>query len=54
MNKASEIMSEDMQQISKRYETNNGCETARTKWTFKTRQTNKKFIYYNNKTYINT
>ena len=27
-----------MQQISKRYETNNGCETTRTKWTFKTRR----------------
>ena len=25
-----------MQQMSKRYETNNGCKTARTKWTFKT------------------
>ena len=48
-------MSEDMQQMSKRYETNNGCEMARTKWTFKTRRMNKnKFIFYNNKTYINT
>ena len=28
-------MSEDMQQMSKRYETNNGCKTTRTKWTFK-------------------
>ena len=27
-----------MQQMSKRYETNNGCKTARTKWTFKTRR----------------
>ncbi len=24
-----------MQHMSKRYETNNGCKTARTKWTFK-------------------
>ena len=24
-----------MQQMSKRYETNNGCKMARTKWTFK-------------------
>ena len=43
-------MSEDMQHMSKRYETNNGCNTTRTKWTFKTRRTNKnKFIFYNNK-----
>ena len=42
----------DMQQMSKRYETN---ETARTKGTFKNKATNKnKFIFYNNKTYIDT
>ena len=28
-------MKEDMQQMSKRYETNKSCKTARTKWTFK-------------------
>ena len=38
-------MSEDMQQMSKRYETNNGCKTAWTKWTFKTRRTNKTNLY---------
>ena len=38
-------MREDMQQMSKRYETNNGCETARTKWTFKTRRRTKTNLY---------
>ena len=28
-------MEEDMQQMSKKYETNKSCKTARTKWTFK-------------------
>ena len=42
----------DMQQISKRYETNEtskGCKTARTKGTFKTRRQTKQ-IYIHNKT----
>ena len=30
-----------MQQMSKRYETNKSCKTARTKWTFKTRRRTK-------------
>ena len=34
-----------MQQMSKRYETNNGCKTARTKWTFKTRRRTKTNLY---------
>ena len=34
-----------MQQMSKRYETNNGCEIARTKWTFKTRWRTKTNLY---------
>ena len=34
-----------MQQMSKGYEINNGCETAWTKGTFKTRRTNKKNLY---------
>ena len=42
----------DMQQMSKRYETN---ETARTKWTFKTKRRTKTNLYStNNKTYIDT
>ena len=31
--------------MSKRYETNNGCKTARTKWTFKTRRRTKTILY---------
>ena len=34
-------MSKDMQQMNKRYETSNGCETARTKRKLKTRQRTK-------------
>ena len=34
-----------MQQMSKRYETNKGCKTVRTKWTFKTRQRTKTNLY---------
>ena len=34
-----------MQQMSKRYETNNGCKMARTKWTFKTRRRTKTNLY---------
>ena len=34
-----------MQQISKRYETNNGCETVQTNWTFKTRRWTKTNLY---------
>ena len=34
-----------MQQMSKRYETNNGCKTVRTKWTFKTRRRTKTNLY---------
>ena len=34
-----------MKQMSKRYETNKGCKTARTKWTFKTRWQTKTNLY---------
>ena len=37
----------NMQQMSKRYETNKGCKRARTKWTFKTRWRTKTNLYIN-------
>ena len=44
-----------MQQMSKRYETNNGCKMARTKWTFKTRRRTKTNLYSTTiKSYIDT
>ena len=38
-------MKEDMQQMSKRYETNKSCKTARTKWTFKQGERTKPNLY---------